>query len=557
MGLLLINKAISNTDDYPMYFSNMPDKTLFKKANIYNKKTTSAPQYINISNNQGVFILENGKFSDFCFSEGVYYIEECSSPAFIFGRCDRQTVDMDFFTNSDFSFLGKDKQCMFINFRPINDINIFPPSPIEYRYNNKDYLIDFSGVFSVKISDPFTLFQRIATNDDGEYCITDSFVTKISQDLLSCILDELKQCSIQNVSPEELEHLRNDIIKNATNRVTFAKALGLNLTDVRIDDIGFVPAEEDIVEEPEPDMKRFSQFSVQPVMPIEMPQEYIEENVKEHKIEIPEDFDFNVETMEIGTIEENTENIDTTRDIQEVNFDFTAYEEKFDNAQNSQEDVFVQQPPKQDFQQYIQLPVETVDDYNTEESNNSNLSIERPQHTQHIQQVTPFFPLTQNVPPNTFENTVQSMQIQPKKEEPKHIDVGIEGLNLSMSDMSVEKPVNKPQNATIFSPFGEDNEWLCPNCLNEAMGDFCGFCGQRRATPFKVMLNTSDNSQWMCRSCGTQNYLKFCSNCGQPKPIENTQQVVQQPPKFCPSCGYNFTNFQGVPKFCPECGLKF
>ena len=60
MGLLLINKAISNADDYPMYFSNMPDKTLFKKANIYNKKTISVPQYVNISNNQGVFIIENG-----------------------------------------------------------------------------------------------------------------------------------------------------------------------------------------------------------------------------------------------------------------------------------------------------------------------------------------------------------------------------------------------------------------------------------------------------------------------------------------------------------------
>lgn len=552
MGLLLINKAISNADDYPMYFSNMPDKTLFKKANIYNKKTISTPQYVNISNNQGIFIIENGKFSDFCFLEGVYYIEECSSPAFIFGRCDRQTVDMDFFTDSDFSFLGKDRQCIFINFKPINNINIFPPSPIEYKYNGKEYLIDFSGAFSVKISDPFTLFKRIVTNDDGEYCITDGFVTKISQDLLSCVLDELKQCSEQNINPEELEHLRNNIISNATNRVTFAKVLGLNLTEVRIDDMGFVPAEEDIIEEPEPDMKRFSQFSVQPIMPIELPQEYVEDN-ESQQIEIPEDFNFSVETMNIGIIEENNEETNAVQDTQDVSFDFSAYEEKFDVSQDSQTNIFTQQPPKQDFQQYVQIPTEQVEEYNSEE-NNINTVTEIPQQAQ---QTVPLFSFQQNAQPNTIENTVHSMQIQPKKEEPKHVDVGIEGLNLAISNMSVEKPVDKPQNATIFSPFGEDNEWLCPNCLNEAIGDFCGFCGQRRATPFKVMLNTTDNSQWMCRNCGTQNYLKFCSNCGQSKPIDNTQQVVQQSPKFCPSCGYNFTNFQTVPKFCPECGFKF
>lgn len=552
MGLLLINKAITNQDNYPMYFANMPDKTLFKKANVYSKTPTIPPQYVNVSNNQGVFILEDGRISDFCFSEGVYYIEEASSPAFIFGRCDKQTVDIDAFSNANFSFLGQGMQCIHINFRPINNVVIYPTNPIEYFFNGTMYMVDFSGYYSVKISDPFMLFAKIVNNNDGEYCVTDSFVKKLSDDLLRCILNEIDACAKQNVSPEDLQNFRNDIVNNAVRNVSFAKALGLSLTGVAIDDIGYTSGIEEVEEEPEPDMKRFSQFSVQPVMPIELPPEYQEP--VEQPNNIVEDFDFNVETMQLNEteIESASEETPQQEDYTNISFDFSAYEVQSENpVENNAPQPFIQQPPQQEIQHFSYVP-EVV----SEEP--KQLIMEQETEPRIGQQVPPMvFSFPQQVPPNTFESTVQSMQIQPKRETPKEVDVGIEGLNLSFSNMSVEKPINKPQNATIFSPFGEDNEWLCPNCLNEAIGDFCGFCGQRRATPFKVMLNTTDNSEWICRSCGSQNYLKFCSNCGQPKPIDNIQPQMKQPPKFCPSCGYSFANFQDTPKFCPECGLKF
>lgn len=542
MGLLLINKAITNVDDYPMYFSNMPEKTLFKKANTYNKNPALPTQYINIGNNQGVFIIEDGKITDFCFSEGVYYIEEASSPAFIFGRCETQTVDIDIFTNANFSFLGSGRQCVFINFKPINNITVFPETPIEYKFNGETFMVDFSSTFSVKISNPFILFSKIVNNDDGEYCVTDSFVDKLTKEFLNCILDELSICSQNGIKPDLLYDIKEDIINNAANNVSFPKAVNLTLVDVRMDDIGFVFDEEEIIEEPEPDMKRFSQFSVQPMIPIEMPLEYVDDNKTNASPMAIEDTDFNVETLNFeDTSFADADAIKTVEDYDDVSFDFSAYEAHH-NVKPEENQTFVQQPPKQEFQQYAQVPFE-------EQNDNQPQQITIPQS----------FLFPQQAQPHTVETTIHSMQIQPAHEEPKQIDVGLEGFDLSFSNMSVAKPTNTSQNATIFSPFGDDDEWLCPNCLNEAIGDFCGFCGQRRATPFKVVLNQSNNSgEWMCKNCGTQNFLKFCSNCGLPKPNDIQAKPTHNiTPKFCPSCGYDFANINSVPKFCPECGLKF
>lgn len=58
----------------------------------------------------------------------------------------------------------------------------------------------------------------------------------------------------------------------------------------------------------------------------------------------------------------------------------------------------------------------------------------------------------------------------------------------------------------------------------------------------------NEEGMWRC-SCGSLNKGNFCANCGQKRPA--MPQI-----KFCPNCGYHFSDLNETPKFCPNCGHK-
>lgn len=53
------------------------------------------------------------------------------------------------------------------------------------------------------------------------------------------------------------------------------------------------------------------------------------------------------------------------------------------------------------------------------------------------------------------------------------------------------------------SVFAEENIWLCPNCGEKAIGNYCSECGEAKPS-----------EEWICTSCGDAATGNFCSNCG-------------------------------------------
>ena len=53
-----------------------------------------------------------------------------------------------------------------------------------------------------------------------------------------------------------------------------------------------------------------------------------------------------------------------------------------------------------------------------------------------------------------------------------------------------------------------DRIWVCPECGNNASGNYCSLCGAK--DPSEV---------WNCPNCGQEVFGSFCSYCGTPKPV--------------------------------------
>ena len=58
----------------------------------------------------------------------------------------------------------------------------------------------------------------------------------------------------------------------------------------------------------------------------------------------------------------------------------------------------------------------------------------------------------------------------------------------------------------------DENTWVCPDCAQENIGNFCTNCGMAR--PVK-------EESWICPDCGTENESRYCTNCGKLSPLEH------------------------------------
>ncbi len=70
--------------------------------------------------------------------------------------------------------------------------------------------------------------------------------------------------------------------------------------------------------------------------------------------------------------------------------------------------------------------------------------------------------------------------------------------------------------------YATDSEaWICSNCENAAMGNFCSNCGSPKPSPLP--------NEWICSNCGHSATGNFCSNCGTAftsKSIESTAESI-------------------------------
>lgn len=70
---------------------------------------------------------------------------------------------------------------------------------------------------------------------------------------------------------------------------------------------------------------------------------------------------------------------------------------------------------------------------------------------------------------------------------------------------------------------------------------------QSQQQPGQVQTNvTTSNNSWKCPKCGNEASGNFCTNCGEKKP-----EVAKA--RFCTNCG---AKLEEGTKFCPECGTK-
>ena len=91
---------------------------------------------------------------------------------------------------------------------------------------------------------------------------------------------------------------------------------------------------------------------------------------------------------------------------------------------------------------------------------------------------------------NMMQNNIQNMNGQPN--------------NASQPTMNQQQPQSEQAKANTTAT---NNSWICPKCGNEASGNFCTNCGEKKPEVAKA---------------------KFCTNCG---------AKLNETSKFCPECG--------------------
>ena len=86
-----------------------------------------------------------------------------------------------------------------------------------------------------------------------------------------------------------------------------------------------------------------------------------------------------------------------------------------------------------------------------------------------------------------------------------------------------------------------------------AGGSFMGQASQANLAQMQEQQQTASQANptqptgWICPECGEENVGNFCANCGAKKPEQTSGS-------FCHNCGHKFEGPK--PKFCPECGAQ-
>lgn len=455
MGLLLTNQDSFNRAGAPFYFcDNLPNMTLFKKASINGDSSTSKIPFVCIKQNQGIFVLDNGVITDFCFAEGIYSFDDTMPPSCIFGDKNPQYMTHGEVMFNPLPFFKTGRTVYFINFSPLPFVQLYTENPVKYFNNGSEREIKVEGSFSIDLTDPFKLFSKIVRNDNKEHFLTDVFEKKIEEDVEKGMVDAILDYSNHQVPFHILCQNKSDIIQRTLNSLAFPSILGIGVCNLEISDIVFV--------DNAPRMMNIDVEVQQPIQPLQIPYQ---------PMPIPAPVDeyegFSVESLgqisEQPTVEEKKEIENSAPNLSDNNaFVFSGLDEEFNGFNN------------------------------------------KPSVSDKVVTTTPM--------PSAY-------------------------------------------------PFSNDNEWLCPSCKNDAIGDICGFCGHKRVrtnliqnttqpstivTPISVQ---TQNNQWICSNCGSTNASKFCSNCGSPKP--------QEIKTSCANCGWKPANPQQPPRFCPECGTKY
>lgn len=455
MGLFLTNQDFLNRTSSPFYYCDeLPNMTLFKKADINGDSIPKIP-FVYIQKNQGIFVVDNGVITDFCFEEGIYSFDDTMPPSCIFGKKKAQNMSHNEIMFNPLPFFKEGRIVYFINFSPLPYVQLYTENPVKYFNGSVSREIKVEGSFSIDLIDPFKLFSKIVRNDNKEHFLTDVFEKKIEEDVEKGMVNTILDYSNHQVPFHILCQNKNDIIQRTIESLIFPNILGIGVCNLEISDISFVD-----------NSPRMMNIDVEVQQPLQQPQStFIPISIP--KPQVDEFEGFNVES--ISPVDSSTQNIEINQQseskiLSDNSFVLNGLDDEFNGVSRNQTISF--------------------------SNNNSNTS-----------------------------------------------------------------------QTSIGFPFANDNEWLCPSCRNDAVGDTCSFCGHKRVrnnlmqntqqptTPITPVVVQTENNQWICTNCGSANASKFCSNCGQPKP--------QEFKIACCNCGWKPSNPQQPPKFCPECGTKY
>ena len=263
MGLILTkneNLAIANHSYF--YCDEIPAKVLFKKASI-RTNSDMPPTHILVKQNQGFLVLENGKVSDFCFSEGFYHINNNTSASYIFGDKDEKKISFDDIFDKEIPFIFEEKIIYFINFTPVNNITIHPPQSISFIEKGKSNPLILDGKFDLELIDPLKLFFTIVKTNAEVHSLTDTVIYKFKTELEENLINLISEYSSKRISYSSLCLQKNALIQNSKKSISLTEKLGIGVCNMEIKSIELthkppkpvlpkietvIPSEEDLLE---------------------------------------------------------------------------------------------------------------------------------------------------------------------------------------------------------------------------------------------------------------------------------------------------------------------
>ena len=185
MGLLFVKQEELNSRDCLIYACDtMPEGTLFKKAEREGNDETAIDIYLKVGENQGVFVLRDGKIYEFSFLKGIFKIDPTLPPSRIFGKLPKEALDVNSALQHTFPQFSDGDYIYFVNLVPQTEIEFITDEPFTFYVNNKYDPLYIAGSYFVKIFDPFKLFVKIVRNKENCYTLTETFINRITSDVL-------------------------------------------------------------------------------------------------------------------------------------------------------------------------------------------------------------------------------------------------------------------------------------------------------------------------------------------------------------------------------------
>lgn len=178
------------------------------------KKTTSTgvisnKSRIQVNPGQVALIFDSGKVVDATAEEGIYTFDESTSPSLFAGQFGATFKEMW----ERFKFGGavsKEQAIFYVNVKEILDNKFGSSSPMPYNDPTyKNIYIRYHGLYSFKITDPFTFVSKIAGTISDTYTKSE-LMEQANAEFINALTVALSSCSKEGITFSNLpmEQLR-------------------------------------------------------------------------------------------------------------------------------------------------------------------------------------------------------------------------------------------------------------------------------------------------------------------------------------------------------------